>query len=394
MGLAADGAGRRRAGGAHRRLDRRAPAGGALDAGARRRRRLHRRLRRGRPLHRRLPGRGGAAAPARRGPELPAADLHPRPAERPAVRRRHRPGRRQGHAGGARPRRTCSSSRSTTAATGIATTTSSPTCCRRTCWTSSPTRCRSCTGGRAPGTSRTASRPRRSATRWPPRTSSERRTWSSWPCRRCAGAGRRPRCSAGSRRSPTSWSASGPCSASGTPGRCWPAASSRASRRACGTPSGGWTRGRRATGAARPRWSSWTRRSSAVCRAAIAVYRAGAGPGPGRRGRHRAATPGGRSTSPPRTTISARGGRGAPGARVLGERGPRGSAPVVRRGHGEPAAGRAHRRRPRRRDRPGRHPDRARSSPRGDAHLRAGACSSRRSRASRCCGERRTCTWA
>ena len=60
-----DGAGCRRAGGAHRRLDRRAPAGGALDAGPRRRRRLHRRLRRGRPLHRRLPGRGGPAASAR-----------------------------------------------------------------------------------------------------------------------------------------------------------------------------------------------------------------------------------------------------------------------------------------------------------------------------------------
>ena len=73
---------------------------------------------------------------------------------------------------------------------------------------------RSCTGARATGTSRTASGPRRSATRWPPRTSSERRTWSSWRSRPCAGAGRRPRCAAGSRRSPTSWSASGRCSAS------------------------------------------------------------------------------------------------------------------------------------------------------------------------------------
>ena len=35
---------------------------------------------------------------------LPAADLHPGPAERPAVRCRHRAGRRQGHAGGARAR--------------------------------------------------------------------------------------------------------------------------------------------------------------------------------------------------------------------------------------------------------------------------------------------------
>ena len=36
--------------------------------------------------------------------QLPAADLDPEPAERPAVRCRHRPGRRQGHAGGARAR--------------------------------------------------------------------------------------------------------------------------------------------------------------------------------------------------------------------------------------------------------------------------------------------------
>ena len=39
--------------------------------------------------------------PERR-PQLPAADLHPEPADRPAVRRGHRPGRRQGHARGAR----------------------------------------------------------------------------------------------------------------------------------------------------------------------------------------------------------------------------------------------------------------------------------------------------
>ena len=39
-----------------------------------------------------------------RGPELPAGDVDPEPAQRPAVRRRHRPGRGQGHAGGARSR--------------------------------------------------------------------------------------------------------------------------------------------------------------------------------------------------------------------------------------------------------------------------------------------------
>ena len=54
---------------------------------------------------------------------------------------------------------TCSWSRSTTGATGIATTTSLPTCCMRACWTSSPTRCRTSTSGRARGSSRTASGP-------------------------------------------------------------------------------------------------------------------------------------------------------------------------------------------------------------------------------------------
>ena len=62
-------------GGAHRGLDRRAPAGRAVDAGTSRRRRLHRRLRRRRPVHRRLPGRGGPAAPTRPRPQLPAPDL-------------------------------------------------------------------------------------------------------------------------------------------------------------------------------------------------------------------------------------------------------------------------------------------------------------------------------
>src|SRR6185437_2779171 len=56
-GAGADGSRCRGPGGAHRRVDRRAAAGGALDAGARGRNRVHRRLRRGRPVHRRFPGR-------------------------------------------------------------------------------------------------------------------------------------------------------------------------------------------------------------------------------------------------------------------------------------------------------------------------------------------------
>src|SRR5918993_2561979 len=101
-GTGAHGTGCCGAGGAHRRVGRRAPAGRAVAAGSRRCHRLHRRLRRGRPLHRRLPGRRGPAAPARARPALPAGDLHPEPPERLPVRRRHRPGRRQVEAGGAR----------------------------------------------------------------------------------------------------------------------------------------------------------------------------------------------------------------------------------------------------------------------------------------------------
>ena len=83
-------------------------------------------------------------------------------------------------------RRTCSWSRWMSAAGGIATTICLPTCCRRGCSTSSPARCRTCTGGRACGTSRTASRRWPSATRWPPRISGGRRTWSSWRSQPCA----------------------------------------------------------------------------------------------------------------------------------------------------------------------------------------------------------------
>ena len=124
--------------------------------------------------------------------ELPAADLDPRPAERPAVRCRHRPGRRQGDAGGARARQPVPRpARRPPPLVPLP-----PPVRRRAA--GAPARraarraCRSCTGGRASGTSRTASRPRRSATRWPAGTSSERRTWSSWRSRRCARTGRRP----------------------------------------------------------------------------------------------------------------------------------------------------------------------------------------------------------
>ena len=90
-GLDADAQRGGRAGGAHRRLDRRTPVGRTVDARARRRRRLDRRLCRGRPLHRRLPGGRGLAAPAQSCPaSFPPADFDTRPVEWPIVRCRHR----------------------------------------------------------------------------------------------------------------------------------------------------------------------------------------------------------------------------------------------------------------------------------------------------------------
>ena len=186
MGLDLGAERRRRPRGADRRVDRRPPAGSALDPGTRRRRRLHRRLCRRRPLHRRLPRRRSPAPSDRGGPELPAAHLDPGPADaaRSAMPspagRAARPCWRRSIAG------TCSWSRLTTAAGGIATTSSSPTCCGRAWWMSSPTACLSFTGARATGTSRTATDPRPSATRWRPMTGSARRTLWSSHSQRCA----------------------------------------------------------------------------------------------------------------------------------------------------------------------------------------------------------------
>ena len=81
-GPRADGGRHRDVGSAHRRLDRRAAARGAVDARAGRRRGLHCRLRRRRSLHRRLPGGRGAATPARIRAAVHAADVGPRPPRR------------------------------------------------------------------------------------------------------------------------------------------------------------------------------------------------------------------------------------------------------------------------------------------------------------------------
>ena len=158
---------------------------------------------------------------------------------------------------------------------------------------------------------------------------SARRTWSSWPCRACAGVDRRPTLLGWLRALPDELVRAGPCSATRTPGCCWPAASSRASSPPAGRRAVARRRRPRArwTGAGPPGWSSWTRRSSAASRRRSPCT-VPATPWRGRRGRDRAHTPGGRSTSPRRTTISGAERRPALlGLAVLGERGPRGGAP-------------------------------------------------------------------
>ena len=91
-------------------------------------------------------------------------------------------------------------------------------------------------------TSRTVNGPSPSSTRWPPRISSERRTWSSWPSRRYAGIYRWLGRTNGFRRCPTRCCTAGQCSAWRLPGRYWRPASSRPWRRAFVMPNDGWTR--------------------------------------------------------------------------------------------------------------------------------------------------------
>ena len=141
--------------GADRGLDRGAAARRALHGGAGRRIGFIAGLRRRRPLRRRLPRGGGA----RRQPEHVRDFL----LQTSILDRMNGPlcDALTGRTGAGRCWRTstsatCSWSRWTTAGSGTATTTSSPTCSRRDCWTSSPTGWRTCTGWRATGTRRTA----------------------------------------------------------------------------------------------------------------------------------------------------------------------------------------------------------------------------------------------
>ena len=113
----------------HRGLGRRPLPRRAVAARPRRRRRLHRRLRRRRPHGGRLPGRRGAGGPGARAPRVPAAHLDPRAAHRArSATRWPRPAARRG-CWPSWSARTCSWCRSTTGASGTATTTSSASCC-------------------------------------------------------------------------------------------------------------------------------------------------------------------------------------------------------------------------------------------------------------------------
>ena len=127
--------------------------------------------------------------------------------------------------------------------------------------------------------------------------------------------------------------------------RYWLAASSRALRTDCGTPNGGWTR--RPTWRARPEAPAAEmvvvdeeefRRLPGV----IAIARAGLalalGDVPGTVEYARRVL----DLAPEDDHLTRGGAAGVPGARVLDERGSRGSAPDVCRWHGESAEGREH----------------------------------------------------
>ena len=120
------------------------------------RRRLHRPVRRGRPVHRRLPRRGGAArtSPSRCAGSCCSSAVLDRLTGPlcDAVTGRD-DGSRDAHRPWSAP--TCSSCPWTTGGSGTATTTCSPTCCGRACSASSRTWFRCCTSAPASGTSAT-----------------------------------------------------------------------------------------------------------------------------------------------------------------------------------------------------------------------------------------------
>ena len=265
----------------------------------------------------------------------------------------------------------------------------------RACWTSSPTGCPTCTGGRARGTSRTASGPWPSITPWPPRTSSGRRTWSSWRCRRCVGTDRRRRCAAGSRRSPTSSSALRPVLSNGYVGALL----------STGEVEGVEPRLRDA--------ERWLEAMSTADRTRdrppdmVVVDEDGVSPAARLDRRPPRRTGAGARRHAPATVTHARRaldllqdddhlGHGAAAALIGLASWASGDLEAahdgIRRLHGQHAAGRAHLRRARLRDHPGGHPDRPGPPRRRRCAPTSRRCSSHASRTGRCCGERRTCT--
>ena len=129
--------------------------------------------------------------------------------------------RRQGDARDRSSGRTCSSSRSTTSAAGTGTTTCSPTSCRLISRRAARAWSRSCTDGPVSGTSAQGE--------WTEAVShalagrdvdrAAELVESALPALR--GASGVARSAAGLRRSPTTSSGGGPCSASASPVRCW-----------------------------------------------------------------------------------------------------------------------------------------------------------------------------
>ena len=313
--------------------------------------------------------------PERR-PELPAADLDPRPAERPAVRCRHRPGRRQGDAGGARARQPVPGParrppplvplppplrrRAAGAPAGRA---------------ARPRR-RTCTGGRATGTSSNGER-----------SEAIRHALAGGDFERAADlvelaiAGAAPEPAgghaAGLARGAARRAVPGPARAQHRPAPASLMVTGRA-------------RGRRGRGCGdAERWLDADGRPAAemvvvddeafrTLPTAIALYRAGtalvrgdvdghddarpAGARPRRRGR-----PSRARSAPPRSWGS-RTGRAATSTRRTG---------WYADAMAEPGAGRVPLRRARRRHRAGRHPHRAGSPPRGDGASTSGRCSAR-----------------
>ena len=385
-GPAADAPRRRGAGGAHRGLDRRAAAGRALDAGARRRRR-----------------RSSPASPATTATssttwsrrccsasptpvrELPAADLRPGPAQRAAVRRRHRPGRRQGDARGAGAGQPVPGPAGRPPPAGTATTTCSPTCCRPACSTSSPTQ--------VPELHRRASEWYERATA--SRSEAIRHALAGGDfdraadlveladARRCGGTGRRRRCAAGSRRCPTRWCAAGPVLGNGFVGALMSSGEFDGVEDA--------PAGRRAVaGGGRPRRRSTGRRDGGRRRGGVPPAAGRDRAVPGRAGARRTATsaatsptPSGRSRSPAEDDDleRGRGRRRCSGLASWATGDLEAAHAAYVDGVDEPAAGRARLRRPRLLDRAGGHPRRAGPARRRAAHLRAGAAARRRRRA-------------